>query len=85
MSSDRYVANGEKIMLGMVIWVDIDGPGGDKYEWGINVDGELNVAVFIPIQLELRLFLVVIKCFVVLFLLVLYLLLYHFINLTHPL
>lgn len=69
----------------MVVGIDVDGSGCYKYEGGVDVDGELDVSVLVPVELELGFFLVVVEGLIVFFLLVLHLLLDDLIDLAHPL
>lgn len=41
----------------MVVGINVDLAGGDEDEGRIDVDGELNITVFVSVKLELRLFL----------------------------
>lgn len=69
----------------MVVGVDVDLAGGHEDEGRVDVDGELDVAVFVPVDLKFSLLLVVVECFVVFLLLVLHLLLYYLVDLAQPL
>ena len=80
--ADGDVANWEEVVLGVIVGVYVDFSGSDEDKRRVDVDGELDVAVLVTVELELGLFLCgLIEGFVLLFL-VLHLLLYYFINLT---
>ena len=85
MRSDGDVAHWEKIVLRVIIRIDVYLPSGDENEGGIDVDGELDVSIFVSIQLEFGfLFGGLVKGLIFLFL-VLHLLFNYFVNFAQPL
>jgi len=85
MRSDGDVAHWEKIVFRVIVGIGVYLPGGDENEGGVDVDGELDVSIFVSIQLEFCLLLGgLVKGLVFLFL-VLHLLFYYLVNLTQPL
>lgn len=85
MGADGYIADGEQIVLGMVVREGADSASCDQSQGGIDDDGEFDIAVFVFAELEFRPLLGrFIKC-LVLFLGVLHLLLYCFEHFAIPL
>lgn len=68
----------------MVVRIDVDGACCDEDEGGIDVDGKLDVAVFVSVEFKFGLLLIIIEGLIVLLLLVLHLLLNDFVDLAHP-
>lgn len=80
--SDGDVSNWEEVVLGVVIGVDVDLSGCDEDERWVDVDRELDVSVFITVQLKFSLLFGRLIEGLVLLLLVLHLLLYDLVHLA---
>ncbi len=69
----------------MIIRIDVDGSRGYENEGWIDIDGEFDVAVFISVEFEFSLLLIVIESFIIFLLFILHFLFDDFIDLAHPL
>lgn len=84
MGTNGDVADRKKVMFWVIVGIDVDLASGDENERGIDVNGKLNVSIFITIQLEFRLFLSRLVKSLIFLLLVLYFFLYDLVNLAKP-
>jgi hypothetical protein len=83
--SDGYVAYWEKVVLRVIVGIDVNFSGRQQYEGRVDVDGELDVAVFVPVEFELSLLLGGLVKGLVLLLLILHLLLDYLVDFAEPL
>ncbi len=84
MGSDRDIADGEEIVLRVVVGIGVYFTCSNKYKRGVDVNGEFNVAILVSVYLELSfLFGGLVEGFV-LFLFILHFLLDGLVHLTEP-
>jgi hypothetical protein len=61
----------------VIIRIDVDGSRGYENEGWIDIDGEFDVAVFISVEFEFSLLLIVIESFIIFLLFILHLICSH--------